>query len=222
MDKLDNPVWHALNEAHAAHCISLGNCRFYQPQYCLFGAFTGSNDIAPSLKEYSFLSEMFFIVGEQPQHDGSVRNAGVVTCDQMILEEPVRPAITSEIVALNLKHEAQLQELVNLVQPGYFRPFTPVLGKYFGIFNDDKLVAAAGERMKMNDMTEVSAVVTRPGYTGRGFAGQLVAYTTNKIFEEGKIPFLHVAETNTGAIALYEKLGFRYRRKMMFRKFAAC
>lgn len=222
MDKLDNPVWHALSETHAAFGVSLGNCRFYQPQYCLFGAITGPGDPTLSLKAYSSLSGgMFFIVGEEPQHDNSVRSAGVVTCDQMILEEPVRLAVTSEIAALNQKHEAQLRELVNLVQPGYFRPSTPDLGKYFGIFSGDRLVAAAGERMKTDDMTEVSAVVTRPGYTGRGFGGQLVAYTTNKIFEEGKMPFLHVAETNTGAIALYEKLGFRYRRKMMFRKFAA-
>ncbi len=221
MNKLDNPVWHALSETHAIHCISLRNCKFYQPQYCVFGAFTDSDDIAQSMNQYSSLFEMFFIVGEQPRHDDSVRDAGVVVCDQMILDEPIRLAITNEIVALNRQHEVQLQELVNLVQPGYFRPSTPALGSYFGIFSGDRLVAAAGERMKMDDLTEISAVVTHPTHQGQGLGRQLVAHIANRVFGEGKIPFLHVAETNAGAIALYEKLGFRYRRKMAFRKFTS-
>lgn len=221
MNKLDNPVWHALSETHTAHGILLGNCKFYQPQYCVFGAFTGSDDIAQSMKEYSSLSEVFFIVGEQPRYDNSVRDAGVVVCDQMILDEPVRLAITGEITALNLQYEAQLQELVNLVQPGYFRPSTPALGSYFGIFNGDRLIAAAGERMKTDDMTEISAVVTHPAYQGQGLGRQLVEHIADKVLGEGKTPFLHVAETNARAIALYEKLGFRYRRKMAFRKFAS-
>ena len=70
--------------------------------------------------------------------------------------------------------------------------------------------------LKMDDFTEVSAVVTHPNYTNKGFAKQLIAYTVNAIFDENKIPYLHVAETNFGAIRLYEKLGFRTRRKISF------
>lgn len=106
--------------------------------------------------------------------------------------------------------------LVNLVQPGYFKSKTHLLGDYYGIFKGDALAAVTGERMKMNNFTEVSAVVTHPGHTGKGYAKQLVAYTVNKIFAEGKIPYLHVAEANTAGIRLYEKLGFRIRRKISF------
>jgi predicted GNAT family acetyltransferase len=77
-------------------------------------------------------------------------------------------------------------------------------------------VAVAGERMKMNDFTEVSAVVTHPSYAGKGFAKQLIAHAANKIFDENKIPYLHVAETNFGAIRLYDNLGFKTRRKISF------
>jgi predicted GNAT family acetyltransferase len=109
-----------------------------------------------------------------------------------------------------------LSNLVNEVQPGYFKKKTRLMGNYFGVIKEGKLVAAAGERMKMNNFTEVSAVVTHPFYTGKGFAKQLVAHTANKIFDENKTPYLHVAETNLDAIRLYEKLGFITRRKMSF------
>lgn len=70
--------------------------------------------------------------------------------------------------------------------------------------------------MRLNDYTEVSAVVTHPEYTGRGYAKQLVAHAANKIFSERKTAFLHVDDNNIGAIALYKKLGFKFRRKMSF------
>jgi len=70
--------------------------------------------------------------------------------------------------------------------------------------------------MKMNDFTEVSAIVTHPDHSGRGFARQLTAHTVNRILDQNKIPFLHVAESNTHAIKLYEMLGFKTRRKISF------
>ena len=90
------------------------------------------------------------------------------------------------------------------------------MGDYFGIFKNDTLVAVTGERMKMNGFTEISAVVTHPAFTGKGFAKQLIAHTVNKNFEQTIVPYLHVAETNSGAIQLYEKLGLVTRRKISF------
>ena len=68
----------------------------------------------------------------------------------------------------------------------------------------------------MNDFTEVSAIVTHPEHTGKGYARQLITYVVNKILDQEKTPYLHVAETNTGAISLYRKLGFETRRKISF------
>ena len=48
------------------------------------------------------------------------------------------------------------------------------------------------------------------------YAQQLIAHTTQQIFTEGKIPFLHVAASNIPAIRLYEKLGFHVRREISF------
>jgi len=75
-------------------------------------------------------------------------------------------------------------------------------------------VAMAGERMKAPGFTEVSAVCTHPDHRGRGHAGRLMAVVAAKILARGETPFLHVYAHNTGAIALYEKLGFRLRRAL--------
>lgn len=73
--------------------------------------------------------------------------------------------------------------------------------------------------MIRNEYTEVSAVVTHPQHTGKGYAKQLMAFTCHKIFNEDKIPYLHVADSNVGAIKLYKKLGFVTRRKITFWNF---
>lgn len=63
----------------------------------------------------------------------------------------------------------------------------------------------------MDDFIEVSAVITHPLHTGKGYAKQLVAHTANAILKQSKTPFLHVATANNSAIKLYEKLGFSTR-----------
>ncbi len=68
----------------------------------------------------------------------------------------------------------------------------------------------AGERLRLEDFTEISAVCTGPRFRGRGYARTLVAFLVARILGEGKIPFLHVKAEN-GAKSLYEKMGFRVR-----------
>jgi predicted GNAT family acetyltransferase len=104
--------------------------------------------------------------------------------------------------------------LVTIVYPEYFKSKTADLGNYYGIFKDDQLVAITGERLQMDAFTEVSAVITHPEHTGKGYAKQLVAFTANAIFEQNKTPFLHVAKTNISAVKLYQKLGFETRREI--------
>jgi GNAT superfamily N-acetyltransferase len=214
--KLDNPVWYSLSETHKNFSINYKDSKFYAPDYCPFGAFESENEISSQIDEYSKLIDSFFIVGNKPTFSEKIILKNELVCLQMIIETVIYLEIREKIIKLNGKHDDSLLDLVNLVQPGYFKTKTVFMGDYYGIFNDDKLVAVTGERMKMNDFTEVSAVVTHPSYTGRGYAKQLTSYTVNKIFEQNKIPYLHVAEKNNGAIRLYETLGFKTRRKISF------
>jgi predicted GNAT family acetyltransferase len=214
--KLDNPVWNALSEIHAAFAVDYGNTKFYNPDYCPFGGFSELESTFDATRQYAFLTESFFIVGEKPALPDSLKIIKELVCLQMIIYNKIDQPITNEIVKLTEKHNDELIYLINLVQPGYFKNKTASLGNYYGIFKDNQLIAVTGERMKMNDFTEVSAIITHPGHTGKGYAKQLITHCVNTIFDQNKIPFLHVVESNAGAIALYEKLGFVTRRKISF------
>ena len=71
-----------------------------------------------------------------------------------------------ELVELSAAHSPEMIELTALTKPGPFDKRTHELGKYLGIFREGKLVAMAGERLKVPGYTEVSAVCTHPEHTG--------------------------------------------------------
>lgn len=215
-NKLDNPVWNSLSESHQKFALDYNGTRFYNPDYCPFGGFVKLEDTLEATTAYASLCDNFFIVGEKPNLPNTLKIVKELVCLQMIIHEKVQLPFENEIIKLTEEHKEELLDLVNLVQPGYFKSNTFLLGSYYGIFTNGKLVSIAGERMKMNNFTEVSAIITHPDHTGKGYAKQLTSHVVNNIFDEGKIPFLHVVESNLGAIKLYEKLGFITRRKMSF------
>ena len=216
--KLDNPAWHSLNETHEQFAIGNRQIKFYKPEICPFGGINSTDaNLISFLQTYPQLRS-FFIIGEKPQTSADLTIENELVCLQMTCSVPIKIECTETIIKLGARHKNELTALVNLVQPGYFEDGTSLMGDYFGIFKNDRLVAVTGERMKMFGYTEISAVVTHPDFTGKGFAKQLVAFTANKNFDQGVTPYLHVAETNTNAVALYEKLDFITRRKISFWK----
>lgn len=214
--KLDNPVWYSLNEIHQNFEIEYDGVKFYYPDYCPFGGFINPDRTLVSIDKYLELCDNFYVVGSKPSFSDNLKINRELVCNQMLLDTSINIERSEKITEFQDNHKDDLFGLVNLVQPGYFKKKTSQLGSYYGIYKNGNLVAVTGERMKMNSYTEVSAVVTHPEHTGKGYAKQLIAHTANKILSENKIPYLHVADTNIGAIKLYEKLGFWTRRKISF------
>ena len=220
IDKLDNPTWYSLCEDHKKFAINYRGVKFYDPDYCPFGAFIDIEGTKGSIDLYASIANNFFVVGDKPEYSDNVKLKGELLCNQMILNKQTGIEINSRIIKLSTEVQiADLQNLVNLVQPGYFKRKTQNLGCYYGIYKDDKLIAVTGERMKMHSYTEISAVVTHPEHTGKGYAKQLITHAANEIFAQGKTPYLHVLNTNIGAIQHYEKIGFQTRRKVSFWNF---
>ncbi|MBI6118301.1 GNAT family N-acetyltransferase [Salegentibacter maritimus] len=216
-EKLDNPVWYSLSEEHYKLSLEYHGIKFYQSEYCPFGGFIDHKTPKEGINKYFLLTDNFYVVGDKPILTDKVQLKKELVCNQMLLNQEIDFGISELIIELKTtRQKNDLFGLVNLVQPGYFKSKTSNLGNYYGIYKNDKLVAVTGERMKMDKYTEISAVVTHPEHTGNAYAKQLIKHTANKIFKENKIPYLHVAESNTGAIKLYEKLGFLTRRKISF------
>jgi predicted GNAT family acetyltransferase len=134
----------------------------------------------------------------------------------MILENeinsPNRADSKADIVELGLPDSPEMIELTSLTKPGPFGPRTHELGTYLGIRREGKLVAMAGERLKVPGYTEVSAVCTHPDHTGKGYARILMTEIMERIRDRGETPFLHSRADNTRAINLYKLLGFRERK----------
>jgi predicted GNAT family acetyltransferase len=101
--------------------------------------------------------------------------------------------------------------LVQLTAPGPWFPRTAELGRFVGIEVDGRLVAMAGERMRVPGHTEISAVCCHPDFRGRGWPTELMRRVSRAIVARGETPFLHVLGENAPAIALYDKLGMRER-----------
>lgn len=215
-DKLKNPVWYSLNEAHKKFLIEYNGVQFYNPNICNFGAFFDTKKTAKALSTYSELVENFFLVSENqsPEIDNNfvVLDKKIKGC-QMVLENLIEVEITETIVPLTKDYIDEIYDLIWLVMPGFYRKRGFEMGLYFGIFKNGKLVAITGQRMQTDDFIEISGVVTHPDYTGKGLAKQLITHTTKEILKEKKLPILHTNKGNK-AIPLYEKLGFKVSRDM--------
>ncbi|PSL44187.1 FR47-like protein [Chitinophaga niastensis] len=216
---LDNPVWHALQTTHQKFAIGTPVIQRYPAHILPFIGYEKSavnplNDILPWITA----NEKVFIVGDLPALPVSWSVLANLDCAQMICPElPTAPVKnTMEILSLSQEDNEEMFALINLVQPGFFKRGTPLLGNYYGIKVQGKLIAMAGQRLGMQGFTEISAVCTHPDFTGKGFAQQLVLHLCKNIHAQGTIPILHVLNTNKRAVGLYELLGFTKRRDIPF------
>jgi predicted GNAT family acetyltransferase len=139
--------------------------------------------------------------------------------EQMVCTN-LKPFPLVPIVQLQQADVPAMMALTSVTEPGPFLSETIRMGRYYGIKSDDgQLLAMAGERLRMDGFTEISAVCTDPDFRGRGYAGALVTFLATLISNERKIPFLHVKTTNE-AKKLYQKLGFTIRTEIRLTMFA--
>ncbi|ALW85552.1 hypothetical protein AUC43_10890 [Hymenobacter sedentarius] len=134
---------------------------------------------------------------------------------QMVQETATGDAVgEQQLVPLGPEHVPAMLALTKSTNPGPFASNTIAFGHYAGIFDGNELVSMAGQRLHPEPYAEISAVCTHPDYLARGYARQLLQYQAQRIRAAAGIPFLHVKADNTGAIKLYQSLGFRTRKEM--------
>ena len=121
-----------------------------------------------------------------------------------------------DVIPLTEMHVEQMMHLAKLTKPGPFGKKTINFGSYYGIFEKEKLVAMTGQRLHVQNYTEISAVCTHPDHTGKGYAYSLLQHQLQLILQMDQQPFLHVRDDNQRAITLYQRLGFNISRPMNF------
>lgn len=215
---LDNPIWNALEAEHRSLALGDRLARRYPPA---IGPLSGMPD--QSAESYAALRELagsggivvLFLEGppDPPAEWTMVRGGQLV---QMICTRSNShiqlPSSAVPMRRLTSADVPSMVELATLTEPGPFRERTSELGLFLGIFEGERLLAMAGQRLHLPQFVEVSAVCTHPGARGRGYARALIEAVVVDIQKRGKVPILHSFADNYPAIRVYESLGFTVRR----------
>ncbi|MFJ4844440.1 MULTISPECIES: GNAT family N-acetyltransferase [unclassified Streptomyces] len=213
---LDNPAWAALTGPHARFAERVGLAARYPADVSPFTALSDPAD-PRAWEDLALLAgagAAVAVSGARTIPDGwelVESGEGVQLVDTSLRAEPA-----PEAEPLGPADVPEILDLVGLTKPGPFLPRTVELGAYLGIREHGRLVAMAGERLRTPGWTEISAVCTHPSRRGRGLATRLVRAVAAGIRDRGDTPFLHAAAVNSGAIGLYESIGFTLRRRTTF------
>jgi ribosomal protein S18 acetylase RimI-like enzyme len=215
---LDRPVWNMLAGPMASLAQGDGAARRIVPGY---GPFAAARDASPEAQQalavlLSGSDDEIWVVEREawpaPHGTRVVRTAELV---QMVAEDAPTVASDETIERLTEADVDAMTELALTTKPGPWGPRTHRYGPYYGIRDGAKLAAMAGERMRpAMGLAEVSGVCTWPEYRGRGYAARLMQRVMAGFADRGDTPFLHSYAANSGAITLYERLGFAIRATM--------
>lgn len=215
---LDNVIWNALTSRQTEFAEGYGQARRFMREVTLLAAF-----LEPTPQGYDDLARVagpggtvgLFLDEAYEARAGWEFIAGAPLLQMIFEKDEVssdRASGKVEVVELGKADSPEMIELTTLTKPGPFGTRTHELGTYLGIRREGKLVAMAGERLKVPGHTEVSAVCTHPDHTGKGYARVLMSEVMRGIVDRGETPFLHSRGDNTRAIELYKLLGFRERK----------
>ena len=218
MEPLDNPVWHALCGPQATLAEGSGAARRYCPEFTVFA---GLPDDPPD-DAWRALGDIVGPHGAALLVRASEPRAGWeplrwFPVRQMVLDREIEVARRADAPAAELLDDAdvaRMTELVTATAPGPWATRTHELGVFAGVRVGGRLVAMAGQRMRLPGAVEISAVCTDEAHRGRGLARLAVAAVVAETLQAGALPFLHVRDDNAVAIRLYESLGFRTRARV--------
>lgn len=208
---LDNIMWHCLTGPHARYATGGERAKRYASGFSPILGFADTvNPDLDSLRPFCAAGEHFYCDGWSGAAPTGWQVDFEATMYRMLWRGDLPDAAdgAADAVPLGPEHAQQALDLALLTKPGPFGLRTLELGEYFGIFDGERLVAMAGERMCAGPLREISGVCTHPDYQGRGLARRLMLTLLRHEMQRGEQPFLHVMRANEGAHGLYQRMGF--------------
>ena len=218
---LDNAAWFALTGPQRQFGLVGELCARYRPGISPIAALAEETDAAfDELATITTPGQVIAISCDRTFPERHWQSIANVPLSQWWQSGAVSADPSSQMLTLGANEREEMLALARLADPGPFELDTWQLGTYYGIRVNGELVAMAGERMRLPGYAEVSAVATRPGHEGRGYAQTLVRALLVKQAAAGERAFLHVrtgSPSERGATRVYEKLGFELRTRAIFR-----
>lgn len=221
---LDRPAWSALTGRQKA--LARGDARAVRLDPAM-GVFLGGADASDAS-----VAAMADLIAAYPgsgvfESEGSAMDAlfpaGVTVANRIVCVQMHCHALSAarthgdlDVLPLGEADAAEMLDLATLTRPGPYRERTHALGDFIGLRRGGRLIAMAGQRLRVDGFIEISAVCTHPDFRGQGLAAGLMRLQAERILAAGETPFLHAAHDNAAAVGLYESLGFRTRARIAY------
>lgn len=213
--ELDRPAWAALTSRHAGLAEVRGGARRYRSGATFAATYDDAPDDVAALAALIGSGERAVF----PQADTVVLPPGLTPVQQleavqMVGSGPFALIEDERVEPLGWADAEEMLALATLTRPGPFTARALELGRFWGVRQEGRIVAMAGERMAAEGYTELSGVCTHPDVRGQGLGRLMSTYVSGQIGARGDTAFLHCFATNATAIGLYESIGFRVRTPM--------
>ncbi len=118
---------------------------------------------------------------------------------------------TDDVKRLSMSDYDAVFDLYETAYPDrYFDERLLATGKFFGIFDGDKIIAIAGVHVysKQYKIAVLGSITTHPDYRGKGLATKVSSRIIEDLKNYVELITLNVQDDNLPAIRCYEKLGF--------------
>lgn len=214
MALLDRPIWGALTTRLQRLCTALGSAHAFAEGISPMAATAGF--------EAGHHRDFLTLIGRRSKPLVTLELNAPVCAGQHVPEDSARVVqmIAKGCTGISGRHQIddlgdhdadEMYQLATAMKPGPFERKTHLMGDFIGVRKNGRLIAMAGQRLRLPGYIEISAVCVAADYQSQGIGADLVRNMSQRIFDRGDIPFLHAYQSNRNAIALYESLGFEIR-----------
>lgn len=147
----------------------------------------------------------------RPEAERFYSTAELHDMHRMALRE-FRPDTSGPAEPLTPAHEHALRDFYKLGGGIAFAGWQLASGYFRGVFDHGRLVAVAGVQVASPSLgvAAVGNILTHPDYRGRGLASRCLSSVVATLLADGiSTIVLNVEASNTPAVRLYQRLGFR-------------